>query len=212
LAAETKSLIFKKEHLTGEVVAQRGLTTVPYSTLLRHMGRDFIEATGEAAPGEEEEKFSTYTFGAVFAEVQVDPHFGTVRVPRIVGAYDVGRVVNPKIARSQCIGGIVGGLGMALLEQAEWDPRFGRVMNANFAEYLVPVNADVKDIDVLFVPGDDRSFNPLGVKGLAELALCGVAPAIAKRGLSRYRRTGPYAANHSGEIADLKLNYKEQIK
>jgi xanthine dehydrogenase YagR molybdenum-binding subunit len=110
---------------------------------------------------------------------RVNPAFGTVRVPRLVGAYDVGRVINPKIARSQCIGGMVGGLGMALLEQVEWDARFGRVMNANLAEYLVPVNADVIELDAEFVPSDDRNFNPLGVKGLAEIALCGVAPAIA---------------------------------
>jgi len=92
-----------------------------------------------------------------------------------------------KLARSQCLGGMVGGLGMALLEQAEWDPRFGRVMNANLAEYLVPVNADVTQLEALFVPGDDRRFSPLGVKGLAEIALCGVAPAIAN---AVYHATG----------------------
>jgi xanthine dehydrogenase YagR molybdenum-binding subunit len=115
------------------------------------------------------------------------PDFGTVRVPRIVGAYDVGRVINPKVARSQCIGGMVGGVGMALLEQAEWDTRLGRVMNANLAEYLVPVNADVTDLDVTFVPSSDEIFNPLGAKGLAEIALCGVAPAIAN---AVYHATG----------------------
>jgi xanthine dehydrogenase YagR molybdenum-binding subunit len=98
-----------------------------------------------------------------------------------------GRIVNPKIARSQCIGGLVGGVGMALLEQVEWDPRFGRVMNSNFAEYLVPVNADINELEVVFVPSDDRRFNPLGVKGLAELAPCGVAPAIAN---AVYHATG----------------------
>ena len=146
---------------------------------LREHGVDHMEATAEAEPGEEAETLSTWAFGAVFAEVRVDPGLGIARVPRIVGAYDVGRVINPKTARSQCIGGMVGGLGMALLEQAEWDPRFGRVMNANLAEYLVPVNADVVELEALFVPGDDRRFNPLGAKGLAEIALCGVAPAIA---------------------------------
>ena len=95
--------------------------------------------------------------------------------------------MNPKIARSQCIGGMVGGIGMALLEEAQWDPRFGRVMNANLAEYLVPVNADALDIDAVFVPSDDRNFNPLGVKGVAEIALCGVAPAIAS---AVYHATG----------------------
>jgi xanthine dehydrogenase YagR molybdenum-binding subunit len=146
---------------------------------LRANGLDRLEAPAQAEPGEEAERFSACAFGAVFAEVRVDPDFGTVRVPRIVGAYDVGRVVNPKLARSQCIGGMVGGIGMALLERADWDPRFGRVTNGNLAEYLVPVNADVGELEALFVPGDDRRFNPLGVKGLAEIALCGVAPAIA---------------------------------
>jgi xanthine dehydrogenase YagR molybdenum-binding subunit len=151
----------------------------PNAAVLRKHGLSFIEATGEAKPGEETESHSSFAFGAVFAEVRVDEDLGTVRVPRLVGAYDVGRVINPKTARSQCIGGMVGGIGMALLEEAEWDSRFGRVMNGNLAEYLVPVCADVQDLDVTFVPSDDRIFNPLGAKGLAEIAICGVAPAIA---------------------------------
>lgn len=158
-----------------------------YVERLRRHGLDRIEATGEAKPGEEEKKFSSYAFGAVFAEVRVDPDLGTVRARRIVGAYDVGRVINPKLARSQCIGGMVGGIGMALLEAAEWDPRFGRVMNANLAEYLVPVNPDIGELEALFVPSDDRTFSPIGAKGLAEIALCGVAPAIAN---AVYHATG----------------------
>jgi xanthine dehydrogenase YagR molybdenum-binding subunit len=154
---------------------------------LRARGLDRIEATANTEPGDEAEGFSTYAFGAVFAEVRVDPDLGTIRVPRIIGAYDAGAIVNPKVARSQCLGGMVGGLGMALLEQADWDPRFGRVMNANIAEYLVPVNADVIELDALFVPSDDRRFNPLGVKGLAEIGICGVAPAIAN---AVYHATG----------------------
>lgn len=150
-----------------------------YSLVLRAHNLDAVDATAQAKPGDEENTLSSYAFGALFAEVRVDPDLGSVHVQRLVGAYDVGRVVNPKIARSQCLGGMVGGIGMALLEQAEWDPRFGRVMNGNLAEYLVPVAADVGTLDVTFVPGDDRRFNPLGVKGVAELGLCGVAPAIA---------------------------------
>lgn len=112
------------------------------------------------------------------------PRFTSIRssgrwVPRIIAAYDGGRIVNPLTAQSQAIGGLVQGIGMALLEGGEWDDRLGRVMNANLAEYLVPVNADVGQLDVTFVPGDDRRFNPLGVKGIAEVSLCGVAPAIA---------------------------------
>jgi len=158
-----------------------------YGSQLRRHGLESLEATGEAKPGDETEKYSSAGFGAVFTEVRVDADFGTIRVPRIVGAYDVGRVINPKIARSQCIGGMVGGIGMALLEQAEWDARLGRVMNANLAEYLVPVNADVSELDVTFVPSNDEIFNPLGAKGLAEIALCGVAPAIAS---AVYHATG----------------------
>jgi xanthine dehydrogenase YagR molybdenum-binding subunit len=161
-----------------------------YGAVMRHQGLQSLEAAGSARPGEEAEKYWSAGFGAVFVEVRVDADFGTVRVPRIVGAYDAGRVINPKIARSQCIGGMVGGLGMALMEQAEWDTRLGRVMNANLAEYLVPVNADVTDLDVTFVPSEDRIFNPLGAKGLAEIALCGVAPAIAN---AVYHATGKRA-------------------
>ena len=146
-----------------------------------------LKADGSAQPGEEKQTFSTYSFGAVFAEVHVDPDFGTVRVPRIIGAYDIGRVVNPKLAHSQCLGGMVGGIGMALLEEAEWDPQLGRVMNANLAEYLVPVCADVIELDAVFVPSEDTVMNPLGVKGVAELGLCGVAPAIAN---AVYHATG----------------------
>jgi xanthine dehydrogenase YagR molybdenum-binding subunit len=150
-----------------------------YAEALRAHGVDRMEAHAESAPGDETEQYSAHAFGAVFVEVHVDADLGVIRVPRVIGAYDVGRVVNPKTARSQCVGGMVGGIGMALLEHADWDPRFGRVMNANLAEYLVPVHADVVELEALFVPGDDRRFNPLGVKGLAEIAICGVAPAIA---------------------------------
>ncbi len=138
-----------------------------------------LDAQGSAQPGGEKQTHSTYSFGAVFAEVYVDPALSTVRAQRIIGAYDIGKVVNPKLAHSQCIGGMVGGIGMALLEEAHWNPRFGKIVNANMAEYLVPVNADVMELDAIFVPGEDTIMNPLGVKGVAELGLCGVAPAIA---------------------------------
>jgi len=152
---------------------------VAYEALLKQHNLTYLEATATSTPGSEIEDYSSSAFGAVFVEVVVDPDLGTVRVPRMVGAYDVGRVVNPKVARSQCLGRMVQGLGMALLEQGDWDPRFGKVMNANLAEYLVPVCADVRELDVTFVPGSDTNFNPLGAKGLAEIAICGVAPAIA---------------------------------
>ena len=98
---------------------------------------------------------------------------------RALGVYGAGRIVNPRMARSQVIGGMVGGIGMALMEHAVVDPRKGRVSNANFAEYAVPVHADAPPImDVLFVEEHDPHVNPLGVKGVGEIAMVGVAPAI----------------------------------
>jgi xanthine dehydrogenase YagR molybdenum-binding subunit len=117
-------------------------------------------------------------FGARFVEVRVDPDLGLVRVARVVSVNDAGRVVNEKLARSQIIGGTVGGIGMALLEETVRDPGTGRVANATFGDYLVPVNADVPDIDVAFV-GEPDPDNPIGVKGVGEIGLVGVAAAIA---------------------------------
>ena len=104
------------------------------------------------------------------------------------GAYGAGRVVNPKLARSQCIGGMIGGIGMALMEHAVVDVRNGRVPNATLAEYAVPVHADAPAVmDVIFVPEEDTHVNPLGVKGLGEIAMVGVAPAIVN---AVYHATG----------------------
>ena len=177
--AACEALVVKLRELGGDGAS--------YPDVMRSRGLQQVAAVADSKPGEESKKFAAAAFGAVFVEVRVDPAFGTVRVPRVVGVYDAGRVINPKIARSQCLGGIVGGIGMALHEIAEWDSRLGRVMNANLAEYLVPVNADVVDLDVQFVAGNDTNFNPLGAKGLAEIALCGVAPAIAN---AVYHATG----------------------
>jgi xanthine dehydrogenase YagR molybdenum-binding subunit len=102
-----------------------------------------------------------------------------VRLNRVVGAYDAGRIVNPKTARSQAIGGIIWGAGQALLEQSEMDPRTARFLNRNYSGYLVPSNADIPDLDVLFVGEFDAEASPLGAKGLGELSAVSVAPAIA---------------------------------
>jgi xanthine dehydrogenase YagR molybdenum-binding subunit len=120
-----------------------------------------------------------HAFGAVFAEVAVDPDVGTVRVRRALGVYAAGRIVNPLLARSQCTGGMIGGIGMALMERTVLDVRDGRLVNAHMADYLVPVNLDVPRVEALFVDEDDPHVNPLGVKGLGEVALVGMAPAIA---------------------------------
>jgi xanthine dehydrogenase YagR molybdenum-binding subunit len=139
-----------------------------------------IEANGSAQRDREvAERYSMHSFGAVFAEVAIDPDVGTIRVRRIVGAYGIGRVVNPLLARSQCTGGMIGGIGMALMERTVLDPRNGRPVNAHMADYLMPVNLDIPKLDALFVDEVDPHVNALGVKGLGEIALVGTAPAIA---------------------------------
>jgi xanthine dehydrogenase YagR molybdenum-binding subunit len=126
------------------------------------------------------------THSAVFAEVRVDEQIGVIRVTRVVNAVAAGRILNPKTAGSQILGGVVWGIGMALHEETVIDHKFGRIMNANIAEYHVPVNADVGDIKVIFVDEADDS-NPLGLKGVGEIGIVGVAAAIAN---AVYHATG----------------------
>jgi xanthine dehydrogenase YagR molybdenum-binding subunit len=148
------------------------------ASAMRRIGQP-VEALADVKPGDASQQFSMHSFGAVFVEVAVDPDLGETRVRRIVGAYGAGRIVNPKTTRSQCIGGMIGGIGMALMEHSVVDARNGRIVNANFAEYAVPVHADAPPVmDVLFVDERDPHVNPLGVKGVGEIAMVGVAPAI----------------------------------
>lgn len=150
-----------------------------YAQIIARLGGEPIEVEAFSAPGDERSRFSMYAFGAVFAEIAIDPDLSTIHVRRIIGAYAAGRIINPRLARSQCIGGMVGGIGMALLERTILDPRDGRPVNASMADYLVPVNLDIAELDAVFIEEEDPLVNPLGVKGLAELAYTGVAPAIA---------------------------------
>ena len=124
-------------------------------------------------------KYSFHSHSAVFAEVKVDEELGTVHVTRVVSAIAGGRVLNAKTARSQILGAVVWGIGMALQEDSVMDHNFGRFMNHNYAEYHVPVNADIQNIEVIFVEENDSIINPLGAKGLGEIGMVGVAGAIA---------------------------------
>jgi xanthine dehydrogenase YagR molybdenum-binding subunit len=146
-----------------------------------------LEATADAKPGNESERYGLHSFGAVFAEVHVDPELGVIRIPRVVAAYDIGRALNAKTARSQLQGGIVWGVSFALLEDALMDPRNGRIVNANLAEYHVPVNADIQSIDVTFVDYPDLAFNPLGIRGIGEIGITGVPAALSN---AIYHATG----------------------
>src|SRR4029079_4074356 len=124
-------------------------------------------------------KYVSYSHSAVFAEVRVDEELGVIRVTRVVTAIAAGRIINPKTARSQILGGVVMGIGYALHEEGLLDHRFGKVMNANLADYHVPANADIYDIEVIFVDEHDDKASPLGVKGVGEIGVVAVAPAIA---------------------------------
>ena len=156
------------------------------AVLLARNGGATIETDAQAKPAEEE-KFATHSFGAAFAEVAVDPQLGEVRVRRIVARYSVGKLLNAKTGRSQFLGGIVWGLGMALTEQTLVDPGSGRVLNANLAQYHVPVAADIPEIDVAAVEEDDQNFNPVGARGIGEIGITGIPAAIAN---AVYHATG----------------------
>ncbi len=120
-----------------------------------------------------------HAFGAVFVEARVDEDLGRIRIPRIVGVYGVGNRLNEKTAHSQLMGGIVWGVSMALFEESLLDARNGRFVNANLSEYHVPINADIGAIDIVFVDEKDDEVNPLGVKGIGEIGITGVAAAVA---------------------------------
>jgi xanthine dehydrogenase YagR molybdenum-binding subunit len=146
-----------------------------------------LTVRADSAPGEDARKYSMHSFGAVFVEVRVDRELGEIRVPRVVASYGAGRILNAKTAHSQLIGGVVWGLGMALEEETLVDPRTARYMNADLAEYHVPVNADVGTLDLSFVEEHDPYVNPIGVKGIGEIGITGVAAAIAN---AVYNATG----------------------
>ncbi len=164
----------------GRLVLARKDLHITYAELLARHGLSSLAADGDYDPiAEADGPKAIFSFSAVFAEVRVDPDLGLVRLSRFVGAYDAGRIINPKTARSQAIGGIIWGVGQALLEQSETDPVMGRFLNRNYSGYLVPTNADIPKLDVLFVGGFDEEASPLGAKGLGELTGVSVAPAIA---------------------------------
>ena len=133
----------------------------------------------DAKPSPEARNYSSHAFNANFAEVWVNEMTGMVRIPRIVAVTGAGRVLNPKTARSQIIGGCVWGIGMALTEGSVIDPRWGNFVTRTFADYHVPANLDVGRIDVAFIPEEDKIVNKLGVKGIGEVGIVGVAAAIA---------------------------------
>jgi xanthine dehydrogenase YagR molybdenum-binding subunit len=147
--------------------------------LMKRSGLAEITETFESRPSEERKKYATLAHGAQFIEVKVDPDLGIVRVTRAIEVTATGKVINPKASHSQEIGGVVWGIGMALQEATEIDHRYGRIMNPNLQHYHVPVNADVHEVETIFVEEDDTVVNALGVKGMGELGMVGIPAAIA---------------------------------
>jgi xanthine dehydrogenase YagR molybdenum-binding subunit len=150
-----------------------------YGELMQRNFLEDVDALGSWSPTGADTGYAMTTFGAQFAEVAVDADLGLVRVRRMVGAFAPGRILNPKTARSQLMGGMLWGLGQALLEGTRMDSRMGRWANASLGDYLVPVNADAPDVDVELVEVRDEVVNPLGVKGVGEIGQVGAAAAIA---------------------------------
>jgi xanthine dehydrogenase YagR molybdenum-binding subunit len=172
----------------GKLGLEKTGTAITYEELLRRNGLVTLVAETDYDPVEEAKgPKAIFSFSAVFAEVRVDPDLGLVRLSRFVGAYDAGRIINPRTARSQAIGGIIWGVGQALLEESPTDPKLGRFINRNLSGYLVPSNADIPELDVLFVGEFDEEASLLGAKGLGELTAVSVAPAIAN---AVYHATG----------------------
>ena len=169
------------EFVDGSIrLVGRPPTAVPLTDLLDETGDDRIEVKYLQLPNAiKQRKYTRATHSAVFCEVKVDEEFGTVRVTRVVSAIAAGRIINAKTARSQAVGSVVWGISQALHEETHSDHRFGRFMNHDFAEYHVAANADIRDIDVIFVQEDDRIVSRLGAKGVGEIGIVGVSAAVA---------------------------------
>ncbi|MCO6392569.1 molybdopterin-dependent oxidoreductase [Aliihoeflea aestuarii] len=162
-------------HVEGDETRSEALADI-----FARAGKAEVTGNGSAArPPEAAEKHAMHSHGAVFAEVKVDPELCQMRVTRLVGAFAAGRIINPRLAESQLMGGMIWGISFALHEEAKFDRRSGRVMNADFAGYHVPVNADVAGLEVITVHEDDPYVNALGIKGVGEIGITGTVGAIA---------------------------------
>ena len=174
--------------LTDGKLARKGdaARSVPIADVMRHGKVERIERQKDHTFADIS-KYAHNTHSAVFVEVKIDEELGVIRVTRAVSAVAAGRILNPKTAGNQIVGSVVGGIGMALHEETLIDHAFGRIMNANIAEYHVPVHADMHDIQVIFVDEPDSIINPLGMKGVGEIGIVGVAAAVAN---AVYHATG----------------------
>jgi xanthine dehydrogenase YagR molybdenum-binding subunit len=175
--ARESEFLFRNGRLSHRSNPSRSIT---YGDLMASAARESIEGHGSTTPiFGQNEKYSFQSFGANFVEVRVLEALGKVRVSRVVSVFDCGRILSPKTARSQFIGGIVFGIGQALLEELIYDREHGQPVNADLAGYLVPVHADVPEIDISWIDEPDFNFNSMGCRGIGEIGITGVAAAIA---------------------------------
>ncbi|MBD2527601.1 xanthine dehydrogenase family protein molybdopterin-binding subunit [Nostoc sp. FACHB-133] len=158
-----------------------------YTDILRRHELESLEVTEQASLSPEGKQYAKHSFGAIFVEVAVDEVLGEIKVRRCVGVYDAGRILNFKTARSQVLGGITWGISMALMEKTVMDTNQGRIVNANLSDYLIPVHADIPNMEVQFIEENDPYVNTLGTKSLGELPIVGVAAAISN---AVYHATG----------------------
>ena len=163
----------------GKMSLKDGSKPIFYTDILKEAGLPQLDITRESKGGNERQQFSMYSFSTHFTKVHVHPTTGVVRVKHAVTVGDAGKIISLKTAESQMIGGVTGGIGMALTEEALYDHRYGRYVNNNFADYHVPVNADVPKIDVIFINEPDYHVNPIGAKGMGEIAIIGYAASVA---------------------------------
>jgi xanthine dehydrogenase YagR molybdenum-binding subunit len=158
-----------------------------FQDLIARSGQQYVEAAFSTGDNPDAKKFSMYSFGAQFAEVRVDADLGQLFVTRLTGVFGAGKILNAKTARSQLMGGMVWGISIALHEVTAYDQRLGRIVNNNLAEYHVPTNADVGDLDVSWIDEDDEHVSSIGAKGIGEIGITGAAAAIAN---AVYHATG----------------------
>jgi len=155
-----------------------GSASISFTDLLKQTGKPEILASKSTERFAQQNKYVTNSFSVHFVKLHVHPNTGVIKLKHIVSAADAGKIISEKTARSQMVGGAVGGIGMAMTEETLMDHRYGRYINSNFVDYHVPVHADVPPMDVLFVNKPDNIISPTGAKGIGEIALVGVAPAI----------------------------------
>ncbi len=179
-----QDVVLENGRLYSRTNSSKGET---FQELIRRSGQPHVDAKAEAKPGAEKERYSMYAFGAQFAEVRIDEDLGQIRVAHMVACFGAGKILNSKTARSQFLGGMVWGIGMALYEEAAMDKRLGRWVNNNLAEYHVPVNADVGKLEAFWVDEKDDHVNPIGAKGIGEIGITGSTAAIAN---AVYHATG----------------------